>query len=275
MEQRSPEWYQVRCGCITGTRFAKVMAATGTRTYSSLIEQLVAERRFGVQDELPLTPAMQWGIDHEPAARAWYSAQCGNRVDIVGFMRHQNLSFIGVSPDGLVGEQGMIEIKCPQPKAYRETVTRGCVPTRYIWQVQGQLWVCQRDYNDFVCFHPDFGGKIIRVWRDEAKIAKLHDRCLQVEGEVQRRLTLFCGQTTTVPRTARWVTPSLPARGGQPAVTNVVARSDAASTGISHQAPRSSMSSSSTQLRTHQSVSGTPQWVWVAVILVVVYWLMH
>lgn len=244
MDQQSPEWYQARLGWITGTRFAAVMAATDSRTYASLVDELVSERVTGHRRERPTTPAMQWGIDHEPVARAWYSRQSGNHVEQVGFVRHRSLGFVGVSPDGLVGAHGVLEIKCPQPKAYRETTTRGRVPTRYIWQVQGELWVCEREFADFVCFHPNMGGLVIRVQRDEAGIARLQARCEQVEREVQRRVAANHPRRETAPTpSCAWPRQSVPTRVDQPT------------------------------LPPHFSLSEVPFWVWLVAAIVLWYWL--
>jgi hypothetical protein len=222
------------------------MAATDSRTYASLVDELVSERVTGRRRELPTTPAMQWGIDHEPVARTWYSRQTGNHVEQVGFVPHRSLGFVGVSPDGLVGARGVLEIKCPQPKAYLETTARGRVPARYIWQVQGEIWVCEREFADFVCFHPSMGGLVIRVQRDEARIAKLQARCEQIEREVQRRIA---GNT--------------PRRKSTPAPSNAW--------------PRQSVSSEPgepAQLKRNR-LSDVPWWVWAIAAAVVWYWLVH
>ena len=259
MDQRSPEWYQARLGRITGTRFAAAMAGPGSRAYASLIDELVSERLTGHRRSIPTTPAMQWGIDHEPAARAWYSRQSGNHVELVGFVHHRKFAFVGVSPDGLVGSSGVLEIKCPQVKAYRETVTRGCVPTRYVWQVQGQLWVCEREYADFVCFHPGMGGLVIRVPRDEAGIARLQARCQQVEREVERRITARSGRPVPVSVTtsdrppAQQPAPSCPWPREQPA----------------------KVSGSQTKPSLRFGISKLPWWVWVIAAATLLYWLTH
>jgi len=218
----------------------------GSSTYQSLIDQLVSERRFGARADRAPTPAMQWGIDHEAAARTWYSQQSGNHVEIVGFVRHRSLQFVGVSPDGFVGNRGLVEIKCPQVKAYRETVTRGRIPARYIWQVQGQLWVCERDFADFVCFHPNLGGLVIRTQRDEDRINRLQERCQQIEREVQRCLAASHAQ----PKTA-------PMQGG-----------------TSRRAPALNVADHLPQSASHR-LSNVPWWVWVAAAVAAWFWLAH
>jgi len=221
------------------------MAGTDSRTYASLVNELVSERVTGRCRERPITQAMQWGIDHEPVARAWYSRQSGNRVEQVGFVRHRSLGFVGVSPDGLVGTRGVLEIKCPQEKAYRETVDRGRIPARYFWQVQGQLWVCEREFADFVCFHPRMGGLVFRVQRDEVGIAKLQARCQQVEREVQRQLASNHSQAVSRPApSSAWPKQSVSTKTGE-------------------QAPHK-----------RHFLPELPWWVWaIAAVVVVLYWL--
>ena len=188
MKQRSSEWFQVRCGRITGSRFAAVMASSKTVAYCRLIDELVREREGSQSIKLPITAPMQWGIDHEDEAREWYTRATRNDVDLVGFVHHPRLDFVGVSPDGLVGARGVLEIKCPQLKAYQAFALERRIPSRYAWQVQGQLWVCDRVFAHFMCFYPGAGGCIVRVERDEDMIRRLHQRCLEVEHEVQARV---------------------------------------------------------------------------------------
>ena len=191
MLQRSDAWYRARAGRITGSRFARAMAARNSDTYLGLVAELAAERRTGFsQDGGHVNAAMQWGIDHEPAARQWYERQKGCHVGEVGFVVHRVHDFVGVSPDGMVGEDGLIEIKCPQMKNFRQVMESRAMPPRYRWQVQGQLWVCGRDWLDFVCFYPPGQGIALRIERDEDDFNRLESRCIEVNREVERRLAI-------------------------------------------------------------------------------------
>ncbi len=195
MQQRSEAWRQVRGGKITGSRFARAMTSRKD-VYGKLIEQLVQERRLGRSlDNSYVSPAMQWGIDHEPLARKWYSARGGHHVQEVAFVPHSDMEYVGVSPDGLVGHDGLIEIKCPQLKGYRQTLDTRRVPSQYYWQIQGGLWVCDRDWADYVCFYPPGQGLVIRVQKDENDWDRLASRCKEINQEVERRL-----RTRVVPR---------------------------------------------------------------------------
>lgn len=188
MEQRTDQWYAARAGKITGSRFAHAMAARNTTAFRKLIYLLVQERRTGrCLDSRRLNAAMQWGIDHEDAARAWYSKAHGRSIDLVGFIAHPDYDYVGVSPDGLVGLDGVVKIKCPQRHNFQKGRSTRRMPSQYRWQVQGQLWVCRRDWADFVCFHPPDSGVVIRVQRDAADAERLEERCREINQLVEAR----------------------------------------------------------------------------------------
>lgn len=209
MEQRSAAWYRERAGRITGSRFARAMASTQSDRYRNLIDQLVEERRTGrCRDGAYVNAAMQWGMDHEDRARHWYGNSRGCAVQQIGFVVHPRYDYVGVSPDGLVAHDGLVEIKCPQMKAFREVMASREIPSHYRWQVQGQLWVCDRQWLDFVCFYPPGQGICIRVGRNEADFARLAERCRQVHLEVERRVRVS-HTAPAVPR-RQAVVPALP-----------------------------------------------------------------
>ena len=188
MQQRSDAWLKVRGGKITGSRFARAMTSRRD-VYRKLVEQLVEERRLGRSlDGNYVSPAMQWGIDHEPQARRWYSTQRGHHVQEVAFVPHKDMEYVGVSPDGLVGRDGLIEIKCPQLRGYRQILDTRRVPSQYYWQIQGGLWVCERDWADYICFYPPGQGLVIRVGKDQDDWDRLANRCEEINREVERRL---------------------------------------------------------------------------------------
>jgi putative phage-type endonuclease len=189
VEQRSAEWYKARCGRITGSRFARAMAVRSSVAYRGLLDELVQERVSGrCMDGGRINAAMQWGIDHEDHARRWYEREHGRRVQQVGFVVHSRYDFVGVSPDGLVANDGLIEIKCPQLKNFSRVMEARHVPPQYRWQVQGQLWVCGRVWLDFVCFYPPGRGVALRVISDEDDGDRLEERCQEIHSEVQKRV---------------------------------------------------------------------------------------
>jgi putative phage-type endonuclease len=157
MEQRSNEWFAARLGKVTASRVADVIAKTKTGYSTSrdnYMAQLVCERMTGTQGESYNNAAMQWGTDQEPLARAAYEAVADVLVDEIGFVVHPTIVNAGASPDGLVGDVGLIEIKCPNTATHIETLLSGKVPSKYIPQMQWQMACTGRKWCDFVSFDP-------------------------------------------------------------------------------------------------------------------------
>jgi putative phage-type endonuclease len=157
MEQRSPEWFAARLGKVTASKVADVIAKTKTGYSASrenYMAQLVCERMTGVQGESYSNAAMQWGTDQEPLARAAYEAAQDVLVDETGFVIHPRISEAGASPDGLVGHDGLIEIKCPNTSTHIDTILSDTVPGKYFTQMQWQMACTERKWCDFVSFDP-------------------------------------------------------------------------------------------------------------------------
>jgi putative phage-type endonuclease len=178
MEQRSEEWFQARLGKVTASRVADVLAkiksgeSASRRNYKI---QLVSERLTGEKQETYINQAMQDGIDREFYAREKYVQQHGE-VEEVGFIQHPTLE-AGASPDGLVGDDGLIEIKCPLGTTHTETLMTQEVPSKYMPQIQFQLLVTGRKWCDFVSFNPMFPEHlqlfVRRVFADKEYQAEL------------------------------------------------------------------------------------------------------
>jgi len=157
MEQRSEEWFQARLGKVTASRVADVLAkiksgeSASRRNYKI---QLVSERLTGERQETYINQAMQDGIDREFYARERYVQQHGE-VEEVGFIQHPTLE-AGASPDGMVGTDGILEIKCPMGSTHTETLMTQEVPSKYVPQIQFQLLVTGRKWCDFVSYNPMF-----------------------------------------------------------------------------------------------------------------------
>jgi len=157
MEQRSTEWFNARLGKVTASRVADVIAKTKTGYSTSrenYMAQLVCERMTGTQGESYNNAAMQWGTDQEPLARAAYEAVSDVLVDEVGFIIHPTIIAAGASPDGLVGDDGLIEIKCPNTATHIDTLLSDKVPSKYNTQMQWQMACTGRKWCDFVSFDP-------------------------------------------------------------------------------------------------------------------------
>lgn len=153
VEQGSADWLEARLGIATASKFADVMARTPAppRNYRA---ELVLERLTGQQADSYKSPDMQWGTDNEPVARLMYSlAHPELTVAECGIFIHEKLR-CGASPDGLIGSDGILEIKCPKTGTHIETLHKQTVPSQYYWQIQGQLWLTGRKWFDFVSYDP-------------------------------------------------------------------------------------------------------------------------
>ena len=192
-DQGTEERKQARVGVPSGSKFSDIMAKGGGATRATYLTALALERITGVREEFKTTFAMEQGTEREPFARSAYEAHTGQFVTEIGFCMHDTLQ-VGVSPDGLVGKDGMTEYKCPMPKTHLEylRLEPGKCPTAYRWQVQGQLWVAEREWCDFVSYNPDFPENaqliIRRVMRDEKAIKELEIEVLKFLGDIEREV---------------------------------------------------------------------------------------
>ena len=197
MEQRTEEWFAARCGKVTASRVADIIAKTKTGYSTSrenYLAQLVCERMTGKPADSYSNSAMQWGTDQEPFARAAYEAAKDVLVDELGFATHPTISMAGASPDGLVGLFGLVEIKCPNTATHIDTLLNQTVPTKYITQMQWQMACTQRQWCDFVSFDPrmDEGLQLFikRVEYDPIYVAQLEKEVINflmdVEDKIQK-----------------------------------------------------------------------------------------
>lgn len=189
--QGTPEWLAMRAGKFTGSRFADLMARTKSGPSTSrknLITRLAVERLIGTCVETYSNFAMQRGTELEPEAIRAYEDQNLLTVETVDFIQHPELPFVGVSPDGLIADDGLVEVKCPSAEAkHYDALRYGSHAEEYRWQIQGQLWVSGRAWCDAVSYDPRFIGlelAVVRVERDEKAIAELMNECIAAEAEV-------------------------------------------------------------------------------------------
>lgn len=180
MEQRSNEWFQARLGKATASRFNDLMATgrAGQKLagYKNYKAELVAERLTGQKYDSFQSKEMMWGTENEPLARLRYSMAARVLAEECGFYTHDKLA-AGASPDGLVGPDGLVEIKCPNTATHIDTLHAGAIPRQYMAQVQGQMWITGRKWVDFVSFDPRLPDNanfiIVRVPRDDLYIKEL------------------------------------------------------------------------------------------------------
>ena len=172
VEQRSERWYELRRGIVTASTVGKFLTPTlkvaDNDTSRGTAATLAAERITGVVEDTPITADMWRGIDMEPHARDAYSK---HRAEVVecGFMRLERDNFtLGYSPDGLVGDIGLIEVKCPRAKGHIATILTDEVPAYYMAQLQAGLLVSGRAWVDYVSFHSGLPLYVKRVHTDQA-----------------------------------------------------------------------------------------------------------
>ncbi|BBB99370.1 lambda exonuclease family protein [Bradyrhizobium elkanii] len=182
--QGSDEWKALRLGKVTASRVADVIAKTKTgysASRANYMAQLIAERLTDTVAEAYTNAAMQHGTETEPEARAAYEFYQGVIVEQVAFVPHPKIDQAGCSPDGLVGADGLVEIKCPNTATHLETLLGQAVPSKYETQMQFQMACTGRKYCDFVSYDPRMPENmrlfIKRVNRDDKTIAA-------IEGEI-------------------------------------------------------------------------------------------
>lgn len=185
MEQGSLEWKMARCGKVTASRLADIMARTKSgyaATRDNYMHELLIERLTGQPSESYQSPAMRWGIEQEPFARAEYEARMVTIVEQVGFINHPRIFNFGASPDGLV-DDGLIEIKCPETKEHVRVLLGGSISQRYILQMHGQMMCTSRPWCDFVSydFRMPYKGQILikRVPLDNALVAEIETEIIK------------------------------------------------------------------------------------------------
>jgi putative phage-type endonuclease len=195
MEQGSAEWLAARCGMVTASRVADVIARTKTgwgASRANYMAELIAERLTGQPAPCFVNAAMQHGADCEPFARAAYERRQDTTVELVGFVGHPRIALSGASPDGLVGSDGLVEFKCPQTATHIETLIGGAVPAKYLTQIQWQLACTERSWCDFVSFDPRLPEHmqlfIRTVERDDALIADLEREVIGFLAELEAKL---------------------------------------------------------------------------------------
>ena len=196
MEQRTTEWHTARLGKVTASRVADVIAKTKTgygASRANLMADLIVERLTGQPASTFTNAHMEWGTEQEPHARAAYSARTGELVEEVGFIDHPRIVNSGASPDGLVGDEGLVEFKCPATATHLDTLLAGEVPSKYISQMQWQMACTTRAWCDFVSYDPRLPEHlrmfVKRVERDDAYIKMLETEVTKFLTELEEKLT--------------------------------------------------------------------------------------
>ncbi|MPX79047.1 lambda exonuclease family protein [Moraxella catarrhalis] len=199
MQQRTDEWFNARIGKITASRIKDIDAKPKSgKALNSVLLTVLAERLTGVQLQNFVNAAMQWGIDNEPNAIKAYEWQYFTEVEPCGLIDHPTIPMSGASPDGLVGDDGQIEIKCPNTETHLNTIITGKIPSEYLPQITWQLACTGRDWCDFVSYDPRLEPKlqihIIRVYRGDLDIAGLEQKVIQANEIINEHLEKIKGK---------------------------------------------------------------------------------
>jgi putative phage-type endonuclease len=195
MEQRSDAWFAARLGKATASRISDIMARTKTgysASRANYMAQLVVERLTNRKEESYTNAAMQRGTETEPLARSAYEVAKDVLVQEVGFIDHPEIEMSGASPDGLVGDDGMVEIKCPSTATHIETLLNDTVDGKYQYQMLWQMRCAGRKWCDFVSFDPrmpeELQLKVIRFEYDQGTIDQIEDEVHKFLSEVNEKV---------------------------------------------------------------------------------------
>lgn len=201
IEQRTEEWFAARLGKVTASRVADLMAKNKSGPAASranYMADLIVERLTGQRAEGFTSAAMQWGTDTEPQARAAYEFHTDAQVIEEGFCLHPDIPDFGASPDGLVGDVGLLETKCPNTAAHLDVLLTGEIPAKYITQMQAQMACTGREWCDFVSFDPRMPGEmqlfVKRVPRDSGFIVLMQAEITAFLAELNQKLDALRAQ---------------------------------------------------------------------------------
>lgn len=189
--QGSPEWHQARAGLPTSSRFDMLIttACQPSKQRQKYLYKLAGEKISKLPEDTYQSEAMKRGVELEAEARRVYETMTGNTVTEVGLCL-SDCERYGASPDGTIGDEGLLEIKCPMISTHVRYLLEGQLPTEYYQQTQGQLLVTRRRWVDFMSYSPGIKPLIIRVTADsrfqEALVSELRLFCRELESVIQR-----------------------------------------------------------------------------------------
>ena len=193
IKQGTEEWHQIRLGKVTASRVSDVMSkiksgeSAGRKNYKM---DLVVERLTNTPTSSFTNAAMAWGTETEPLARMAYEVHSGNFVETVAFIQHPSIEWFGCSPDGLIGSEGNLEIKCPNTSTHIDYLLAGVPPAKYVPQMQTQMACTGRLWTDFVSYDPRLPPElqlfVVRLDRDEAYIQQIEAEVKQFLDEVEQ-----------------------------------------------------------------------------------------
>ncbi|WP_375667890.1 MULTISPECIES: lambda exonuclease family protein [unclassified Bartonella] len=199
MEQRTAEWFQARLGKVTASNIYSVLSKTTkglpTSKYEDYKIKLMTERLTGETSPYYETEDMRWGIEHEDDALREYGFIYDADITKCGFIQHPTIEMAGASPDGLIGEDGLIEVKCPRSVTHMRFCIGDEIKPEYHAQMQFQMACTGRKWCDFVSYDPRFTGeffhlrmKVKRILRDDQQIEQINQAVETFLAEIQREI---------------------------------------------------------------------------------------
>lgn len=195
LEQKSEAWHEARCGRVTGTRFKSLVSGETTQTYKDLVTNMACEIITRKQEETYTSADMERGVELEPVARRLYSEITGIDVKEIGFISPDEntpyAEWIGISPDGVLPDMGLLEIKCPKARTHMEYIEADRLPAEYRYQVQGQLFVTGFEYCDFMSYAEDMKPFIKRIYPDIELFKEFEKRLDKLIVDVKDKLTIY------------------------------------------------------------------------------------
>lgn len=195
IEQGSEAWHNVRLGRVTGTRFKDLVSGESTKTYKDLVSDITGEIITNKAEETYSNAIMERGIELEPEAAKEYESIFEIESEGVGFCMFDEDDYFhdwcGVSPDRLIGNDGGLEIKCPLRKTHINYIKSNKLPTEYVKQVQGCLFVTGREWWDFMSYYPGMKPFIIRVKPDLELHKVFSDRMEKLIEDVKQEIEIY------------------------------------------------------------------------------------
>lgn len=194
--QGTKEWLDMRAGMVTASKVADVIGKGAKGQYyaarADYLDDVSIGRLTGLNPETYVSKAMEAGIENEPLARAAYERRFDVIVEDGGFAQHDRIKWFGASPDGLVGSDGLIEIKCPLPRTHWRYLLAKQVPAEYQPQMLAQMACTGRKWCDFVSYCDWFSKKhrlfVMRLERDDKRIAEMEAEIEKFLAEVETRI---------------------------------------------------------------------------------------
>ena len=190
MQQRTDEWFAARLGKVTASRLSDVFK-TNMAKRQKYMRELLCERLTGINTQKFVNQAMQRGVDLESDARLEYELREDRIVFETGFFNHPDIEMSGASPDGLIGNDGLIEIKCPTSTTHLKFLQTGIPDYRYVLQMQWQMACTNRQWCDFVSyddrFHSHLAYRCKRFKRDDEMIANITQEVLVFLDELAKQ----------------------------------------------------------------------------------------